>query len=154
MTYPILLPSIIITGKEFYARAIPLHETIEILQHHNPGDIGSIGRYKNKRQPYGSCIIASKNIGKYDSIDELLEYCVKNKELLLKLGAELDDTHFIIACEYKSKTFGLELKKRTVELLSQLGFGVGFDFYKRSRPGVCTVTGTNLRRKDRYNEDK
>ena len=67
MTDPILLPSINIAGDEFYARDIPLHETIEILQQHNPGD--------------------------------------------------------------KSKTFGLELNKNTVELLAQLGFGIGCDFY-------------------------
>ena len=129
MTDPILLPRINITGKEFYARDIPLHETIEIVQRHNPGDIGTTGRYKNKEQPYGSCIIAPKNIGKYDGIDVLLEYCIKNKELLLKLGAELDSTRFVITCKYKSNTFGLELMKSTVERLAQLGFGIGFDFY-------------------------
>jgi len=156
MKYPTFLPRIIITGKEFYAKAIPSHETIEILQPNNPGDIGTIGKYKNKEQPYGSCIIAPKNIGRYDSIDVLLEYCVKNKKLLLELGAELDSTHFIIACEYKDKAFGFDFEKNTVELLAHLGFRIGFDFFCESmqEQGTQERQLPNLKRKGRHNETK
>ena len=42
-------------GEEFYPSMLDISGDVEVVDANDPGDIGIIGKYKNKPIPYGSC---------------------------------------------------------------------------------------------------
>ena len=116
-----------LTGQEF--RPSLLSDKIADIQLRNainPGDLGTLGPYKNKPVPYGSCVVVTPTEIKPEKrIEWIADYIKKHKKIFGDCGA----TDFHIQITWTGIQGNMEFNVNELEKLADLKVPVNMNYF-------------------------
>lgn len=116
-----------LTGQEFRPSMLP--DKISDIQLRNaidPGDLGTLGRYKDKPLPYGSCIVVTPTEVKPEKrIEWIADYVKKHKQIFIDSGA----TDFHIQITWTGIQGNMEFNVKELEKLADLKVPVNMNYF-------------------------
>ena len=123
--------SVEISGDKFSPELAEKRTGLSFIKKLVPGDIGKIGRYKNKPLPYGaSSLEAPADVDSFDTIIWIANALKGKVQVLEECGA--DDIHFLIAFYYKDQC-NCVLSAEELKAIAETGLDFHFSCYDISK---------------------
>jgi hypothetical protein len=119
--------AITLQGQMFSPKSLEKKTNLVLTQKNEPGEMGRLGKYKNKPLPYGAANIEPPNtIGDHEKITWLATTFLEHKESIEQSGIE--DLHFYIGYFYENQC-NLALTASELKLIAETGLDYWFSCY-------------------------
>jgi hypothetical protein len=116
-----------LSGQEFQPALLKQKlEDIELRNVTNPGDLATVGKYKGKPIPYGSCtVVTPTGIEPDKRIEWIADFIKKHEKIFRDCGA----TDFRVQINWTGIQGNMELKATELEKLADLRIPLNMNYF-------------------------